>query len=241
KFCGKTIKEAEKNMKLASHKLLHQAGFIRESVAGRYFFLPLGQRGHDKITRIIEEEMAAIGAQKMVAATLHAMELWEETNRNNSGGFELMGVEDRRGAKFALGGTAEEMFVDVVRKFQISYKDMPINIYQFGYKFRDELRAKGGLLRVREFVMKDAYTFHKSNEDFEEMYKKYWQAYSNIFSRIGFEFDVVPADNGYFGGDYCHEFIVESEAGESTYFISEDGNYIAHEDIAKFKREDINT
>lgn len=237
---GKTIKDTPKDATLASHKLLYQAGFIRESTAGRYYLLPLGLRVHDKIMQIVEEEMSRIGAQKMVSPILHPIELWEETNRDKSGGYELMTVEDRRGAKFALGGTAEEMFVDVVRKFQISYKDLPINIYQFGYKFRDEMRARGGLLRVREFVMKDAYTFARNNEEFIEQYKLFWDAYLKSYDRIGVKVEVVPADNGYFGGEYCHEFIVESEVGESTYFVSEDGKYIAHEDVATFTHEDVN-
>lgn len=237
---GKTVRNAQQDMKLASHKLLYQAGFVRESTAGRYFFLPLGQRVHDKITKIVEEEMDRAGAQRMFAPVLHPIELWEETNRNKSGGYELMTVQDRRGAKFALGGTAEEMFVDVVRGFQMSYKDLPINIYQFGYKFRDEMRARGGLLRVREFVMKDGYSFHATDEDFKVEYQNMWDTYKRIFDRIGLPTDVVPADNGYFGGEYCHEFIVESDAGESTYYVSEDGSYIAHEDIATFKRDEIN-
>lgn len=240
KLFGKTLKDTPKDATLTSHKLLYQAGFIRESTAGRYYLLPLGQRVHDKITKIVEEEMTRIGAQKMIAPVLHPIELWEETNRDKSGGYELMTVEDRRGARFALGGTAEEMFVDVVRKFQLSYKDLPLNIYQFGYKFRDELRARGGLLRVREFVMKDAYTFAKSNEEFIEQYKLFWKAYEQTYDRIGVKVDVVPADNGYFGGEYCHEFILESDVGESTYFASEDGKYIAHEDVATFTHDEIN-
>lgn len=240
KLFGKTLKDTPKDATLTSHKLLYQAGFIRESTAGRYYLLPLGQRVHDKITKIVEEEMTRIGAQKMIAPVLHPIELWEETNRDKSGGYELMTVEDRRGARFALGGTAEEMFVDVVRKFQLSYKDLPLNIYQFGYKFRDELRARGGLLRVREFVMKDAYTFAKSNEEFIEQYKLFWKAYEQAYDRIGVKVDVVPADNGYFGGEYCHEFILESDVGESTYFASEDGKYIAHEDVATFTHDEIN-
>jgi prolyl-tRNA synthetase len=240
KLFGKTIKDVPKDATLASHKLLHKAGFIRESAAGRYYLLPLGMRVHDKISKIVEEEMDRIGAQKMLAPILHPIELWEETNRDKSGGYELMTVEDRRGARFAVGGTAEEMFVDIVRKFQISYKDLPINIYQFGHKFRDELRARGGLLRVREFVMKDAYTFARSNEEFIEQYELFKKAYLKSFERIDLQVHVVPADNGYFGGEFCDEFIVESDAGESTYFVSEDGKYIAHEDIAKFKHEDVN-
>lgn len=240
KLFGKTVKEAEKNMKLASHRLLHQGGFVRESTAGRYYFLPLGIRVRDKILKIVEEEMDRAGAQKLITPVLHPLELWEETNRVDSSNFELMTIEDRRGAQFALGGTAEEMIVDLVRKFQISYKDLPFNVYQFSSKFRDELRARGGLLRVREFVMKDAYSFHASTEDFEKEYQNMWDTYLRIFKKMGLEAIPVAADNGYFGGDYCHEFIVESKSGESDYFVSEDGEYVAHEDIAKFKRKDIN-
>lgn len=240
KLFGKTVREPQKDMMLVSHRLLFQAGFVRESTAGRYFFLPLGQRVFDKIAKIVEEEMANVGAQKMFAPVLHPLELWEETNRDKSGGYELMTVQDRRGAKFALGGTAEEMFVDVVRSFQMTYRDLPFNVYQMGYKFRDELRARGGLLRVREFVMKDAYSFHATDDDFKKEYENMRDAYSKIFDRVGLKTDIVPADNGYFGGDYCHEFVVESEAGESPYFVSEDRKYIAHEDIAKIKLEDVN-
>lgn len=240
KLFGKTIKQAPADASIASHKYLVQAGFIRESVAGRYFFLPLGQKVMDKFIAIVEEEMASIGAQKMIIPILQPIELWEETNRNNSGGFELMKVEDRRGAVFTPGGTGEEMFSDIVRKFQISYKDLPIHIYQFGYKFRDELRAKGGLMRTREFLMKDSYIFTNNKEQFEVEYDRIVEAYKRIYKRAGLDISVVPADNGYFGGDYCHEFIFESDAGEGKYFVSEDEKYIAHEDIAKFKREEIN-
>jgi prolyl-tRNA synthetase len=119
----------------------------------------------------VKEEMDKAGAQEMVSPVLHPLELWKETNRTNTAGFELMRVKDRRDAEFALGGTAEEMFVDVVRKFQISYKELPFNIYQFSSKFRDELRARGGLLRVREFIMKDAYSFDIDEEEFKKEYK----------------------------------------------------------------------
>ena len=240
KLFGKTVREPLKDMSQISHKLLYQAGFIRESTAGRYYLLPLGQRVFDKIVKIVEQEMDKSGAQKMSAPVLHPIELWEETNRDKSGGYELMTVQDRRGAKFALGGTAEEMFVDVVRRFQLTYKDLPFNVYQMGYKFRDELRARGGLMRVREFIMKDAYSFHTSDEDFKKEYENMRDTYSKIFEKVGLKVDIVPADNGYFGGDYCDEFVVESEVGESKYFVSEDKSYIAHEDVAKFSLVDIN-
>lgn len=240
KFFGKTEKEAPSDANSASHRLLHQAGYIRESVAGRYFFLPLGQRVQEKIEKIIREEMNAAGAQEMLAPVLHPLELWQETNRDNEAGFELMKIEDRRGAPFALGGTAEEMFVDVVRKFQVSYKDLPFNVYQFSLKFRDELRARGGLLRVREFIMKDAYSFHVDELDFSAEYKKMWGAYERIFKRCGLKPVVVEADNGYIGGDYSHEFVVVSEAGESRFLMTKDGEYAAHEDVAKFKLAMVN-
>jgi prolyl-tRNA synthetase len=124
------------------------------------------------------------GAQKMITPVLHPLELWQETNRASSVGFELMTIEDQRGARFALGGTAEEMMVDVVRKYTISYRDLPFNIYQFSQKFRDEKRARGGLLRVREFLMKDAYSFHRDEEDFKKEYKNMWDTYLRIFERL---------------------------------------------------------
>jgi prolyl-tRNA synthetase len=237
---GKTSKTEIAGSAMISHQLLMRGGFIRESTAGRYFFLPLGWRVHDKIKKIIKEEMDKVGGQEMITPVLHPLELWKETNRTNTAGFELMKVTDRRGADFALGGTAEEMFVDVVRKFQLSYKDLPFNVYQFSTKFRDEARARGGLLRVREFVMKDAYSFDRDAETFKKVYEQMSQTYTTIFKRLGLETLKVEADNGYIGGEYCHEYQVEHEFGEGHFFMSEDGKYIAHEDVAKFKLEMVN-
>lgn len=240
KLFGKTIKEAPKDAMLASHKLLYQAGFLRESTAGRYYLLPLGLKVHENIKRIVKEEMDKAGAQEMVTPVLHPIELWKETNRTSSVGFELMKIKDRNDMEFVLGGTAEEMLVDVVRKFQVSYKDLPFHVYQFSTKFRDELRARGGLLRLREFVMKDGYSFHATEEDFKIEYEKMKQTYSKIFERLGLKTVIVESDNGYIGGEYCHEFIVESEAGESKFLMTEDGAYAAHEDVAVFQRDDKN-
>jgi prolyl-tRNA synthetase len=132
------------------------------------------------------------------------------------------------------------MFVDLVRKFKLSYKDLPFNVYQFSTKFRDELRARGGLLRVREFVMKDAYSFDRNELEFKKVYAVMGQAYSRIFDKMGLQTIKVEADNGYIGGEYCHEFQVESPTGEGRFFVSEDGSYAAHADVAKFRREDKN-
>ena len=150
-----------------------------------------------------------------------------------------MSIKDRNEMEFVLGGTAEEMLVDLVRKFQISYKDLPFNLYQFSVKFRDELRARGGLLRLREFVMKDAYSFHTSEEDFKVEYEKMKNTYTAIFKNMGLNTEVVESDNGYIGGEYCHEFVVGSEIGESKFLMDEMG-YCAHEDVAVFDPENKN-
>jgi len=233
KLFPKTIKQTPQGATLASHKLLYQAGYIRESTAGRYYILPLGMRVFHKIQGVIKEEMDKAGGQELITPVLHPKALWEETNRTNSVGFELMSIKDRSEFEFVLGGTAEEMLVDLVRKFQISYKDLPFNLYQFSTKFRDEMRARGGLLRVREFVMKDAYSFHATEEDFKKEYKNMEQTYTRIFNRLGLKTVIVESDNGYIGGEYCHEFVVESEAGESR-FLTDGHGYSAHEDVAKF-------
>lgn len=239
KLFGRPSKTEGSDYKITSHRLLTQAGFIRESTAGRYYLLPLGIKVHDKIIAIVRKHMDAAQAQEVVMPVLHPLELWKETNRTTTTGFELMKITDRRGADFALGGTAEEMAVDLVRKFNISYKDLPFNIYQFSMKFRDEMRARGGLLRVREFVMKDAYSFG-TEEQFKATYQEMWDAYKAIFEELGLKVDVVAADNGYIGGEYCHEFVAESEVGESRYFIDEKTGYAAHEDVATFQIKNEN-
>ncbi|MBP7075316.1 MAG: proline--tRNA ligase [Rhabdochlamydiaceae bacterium] len=237
KYFLKTNKNVSDGDKSISAKLLKQGGFIRESVAGRFYFLPIGQRVQQKIMRVIREEMDLAGSQEMVTPILHPLELWKETNRTDTAGFELMKVKDRRGAEFVLGGTAEEMFVDLVRQYKLSYRDLPLHLYQFSPKFRDELRSRGGLLRVREFIMKDGYSFHRDEEDFKIEYERMKKVYTKIFNRLGLITSIVESDNGYIGGEYCHEFIAESEIGESKYFVAENGNYAAHEDVAVFQKE----
>jgi len=241
KLFGKTVREAPSDATMDSYKLLYQAGYIRESTAGRFFFLPLGMKLQQNIMKIVKEEMDRAGAQEMVSPVLHPLELWKETNRTNTAGFELMRIKDRRDAEFALGGTAEEMFVDVVRKFQISYKELPINIYQFSSKFRDEMRARGGLLRVREFIMKDAYSFDINEVEFKKEYKNMGDTYTRIFKRLGLNTVIVESDGGYIGGEYCHEYVVDSPIGETNYLTNDEGTYNAHEEVALFDREDVNS
>lgn len=239
-FFPKTLRQPPKDANAVSYQLLYQAGYVRESTAGRHYFLPLGIRVHNKIEAIVREEMNHAGAQEMTVPFLHPLELWKETNRTSSAGFELMKVKDRRGAEFALGGTAEEMFVDVVRSMNLSYRDLPMNLYQFSSKFRDEMRARGGLLRVREFMMKDAYSFDVDETEFKKEYENMSNTYTRIFNRLGLPTMIVEADNGYIGGEYCHEFVVEGESGESRFLMTEDGSYVAHEDVALFDHQMMN-
>ncbi|MDD3532203.1 MAG: proline--tRNA ligase [Candidatus Shapirobacteria bacterium] len=240
KLFGKTTKTAPRGAKLASHKLLYRGGFIRQSAAGYYYFLPLGWRVHQKIEELIRQEMNQAGAQEMLSPTLHPIELWQETNRTSSAAFELMTVKSRTGAKFALGGTAEEMFVDLVRRLNLSYRDLPFNVYQFSTKFRDELRSRGGLLRVREFIMKDAYSFDQSHEEFEKEYQKMKQVYQTIFAKLDLTTLVAEADSGYIGGDYCHEFIYPTPVGEDEVFVCGGCGYQANKEKAEFVRENKN-
>jgi len=240
RFFGKTTKNAPRGVRLASHEFLYRGGFIRQSAAGYYYLLPLGWRVHKKIEQIVRQEMNRSGAQEMLSPTLHPIELWRETNRTNSAAFELMTVKNRNGLEFALGGTAEEMFVDLVRKMNLSYRDLPFNLYQFSTKFRDELRSRGGLLRVREFIMKDAYSFDRDQVSFEKEYRKMKAAYQKIFKRLGLETLIVEADSGYIGGDYCHEFIYPTPVGEDEVFVCDKCDYRASKDRAEFTRQDKN-
>lgn len=236
---GKTSKTEGIDYKIDSHRLLTQAGFIRESTAGRYYFLPLGIAVQNKIINVVRKHMNLAGGQEIITPILHPHELWAETGRSDTGDLPLMHIKDRRNGEFILGGTAEEMVTDLVRKFNISYRDLPFTLYQFSAKFRDELRARGGLLRVREFIMKDAYSYG-TEAQFKNTYDVMWDAYSAIFHELGLKTDVVAADNGYIGGDYCHEFVAEASVGESRYFIDKKSGYAAHEDVATFKIEDKN-
>lgn len=233
KLFGKTVREAPRDATLVSHKLLYQGGFLRESTAGRYYLLPLGLRVQQKVQQIIKEEMDNAGAQEIIAPILHPIDLWKETNRTESVGFELMLVKDRNKVDFVLGGTAEEMIVELVRKFQISYKDLPFNLYQFSTKFRDELRARGGLLRLKEFVMKDAYSFHATEVDFNREYEKMGQTYLKIFERMGLNAVKTESDNGYIGGEYSHEFQVPCEAGEDEIVYCSGGDFSQNAEISK--------
>ena len=236
---GKTVRQAPKEATLPSHQLLYKAGFIRDLSAGRYLLTPLGYRVFEKIIKIIDEEMQAIGGQRVVSPTLHPLELWQATHRDEAFGEGLMRVEDRRGAWFAIGATAEAVMTEFVKKFSPSWRDLPFIIYQFSQKFRDELRARGGLIRLREFLMKDSYSFAADEESSLKCYWDHFHAYEKIAKRLQIEAIPVEADSGALGGDFCHEFIVPCEFGEDTILTCECG-YKANKEKAEFVRDPVN-
>lgn len=240
KLFGKTLKEAKKDMKFPSHKLLYRGGFVRELAAGRLEFLPLGFRVWSNIIKLIDEEMIKIGSQRMAIPLLQPIEFWKKTNRDQAWKGLLMTVEDSRGAEFALSATGEGVVTEMVAAEQPSYKDLPIIIHQTIAKFRDETRARGGLLRAREFEMKDAYSYHVDEEDFMKTYQDFHQAYSTICKRLQLPFYAVIADNGALGGDYSHEFQVPCETGEDQIVKCSKCEYAANVEMAKFKRLEVN-
>ncbi len=240
KLFGKTLKKETKEFFLPSHKLLYKAGFIRELVAGRYLFTNLGWRVLEKIVKIIDEEMAAIGSQRVFTPTLHPLELWQKTHRDEAFGESLMKVKDRRGSDFVIGATHEAVMVEFVKKFNPTWKDLPIVIHQFSLKFRDELRARGGLIRLREFLMKDAYSFAADEKQFMKTYQDQYEAYKRIAQRLGFEVIPVEADAGPLGGDFCHEFMVKNEKGEDTFIACPKCGYTANIEKAEGKLEPKN-
>ncbi len=240
KLFGKATKNKFKQASATSHQLLLQAGYIRQLSAGRFTLLPLGLKVNKKIEAIIRKEIDKIGAQELIVPTLHPIELWQQANRDKKFGASMMRVTDRNNAEFTLGATAEVIMLDLVKQFTPTYKDLPVNIYQFSQKFRDEARATGGLLRVREFIMKDGYSFHKNEKSLLKTYQKYWQAYLNIFNKFKLDTLVVESDNGAIGGSISHEFMVETPVGEDFVVKCDKCDYAANLETAQFLRQEIN-
>ena len=203
-----TLREVPADAEIKSHQLLLRAGFMRQNASGVYSYLPLAKRVLQKIEQIIREEMDATGAVELLMPTLQQAELWQESGRWNTYGPELMRIHDRHNREFALGPTHEEVITSLVSDEVKSYKRLPLSLYQIQTKFRDEKRPRFGLLRGREFIMKDCYSFHSSQESLDETYDKIFQAYSNIFTRCGLNFRAVIADSGAMGGKDTHEFMV---------------------------------
>ncbi|MFC1649816.1 proline--tRNA ligase [Patescibacteria group bacterium] len=236
----RTQRLAKRDMKFASHKLLYRGGFVRELSSGRYEFLPLGMRVWKKVVDLIDKEMESMGSQRFSIPILQPIDIWKKSNRDKAWGNLLMKIEDRNNAEFALSATGEGVVTDMIVESQPTYKDLPIILHQFIIKFRDEMRPRGGLLRVREFVMKDAYSYHVSEKDFMKTYNNFYKSYSAICEKLGLEYYPVIADSGALGGDFCHEFQIPCEAGEDTIAKCDKCDYAANVEMAKFVRKQVN-
>jgi prolyl-tRNA synthetase len=232
-----TLKEAPSEAQVISHILLIRGGYMRKVAAGIYSLLPLGMRVVKKIERIVREELHRAGAEEILLPMVHPAELWQESNRWQKYGPELLRVKDRKSAEFAISPTAEEAICDLVRRDVKSYRQLPLNLYQIQDKFRDEMRPRAGLLRGREFIMKDAYSFHTDAEDARREYHNMFQAYERIFRRCGLEFRAVEADTGAIGGSLSHEFQVLCDSGEDAIVSCDRCSYAANVEKAELKRE----
>lgn len=215
KMYVRTLRELPAEAEIPSHILLLRTGMIRKLASGIYGFMPLGWRSLHKIENIIREEMDKSGAQEILMSAIQPAELWEESGRWSAYGPELWRIKDRNGRDFCLGPTHEEIFTDIVRDGISSYRQLPLNLYQIQHKYRDEARPRFGLMRSREFIMKDAYSFDKDQEGLDKSYDDMYDAYTRIFTRCGLTFRPVEADSGAIGGNASHEFTALSEVGES--------------------------
>jgi len=233
-----TLKEAPAEAEVPSHILMVRGGYLRKVAAGVYSFLPLGWRVVQKISRIIREEMTRAGSLEVFLPAVIPAELWQESGRWDRYGDQLLRFKDRKGADFVIGPTHEEVMVDLVRHDVRSYRQLPLNLFQIQTKFRDELRARAGLMRGREFIMKDAYSFHTSEEDAMREYKNMYDAYTRIFTRCGLAFRAVEADTGAIGGSHSHEFQVLTETGEDAILACDKCDYAANVEEAKARPAD---
>lgn len=223
-----TLREAPADAEIVSHKLMLRAGMIRQLAAGIYTWLPLGFRILKKVETIIREEMNSVGAQEILMPAVQPAELWRESKRWEHYGPELLRINDRHEREFCFGPTHEEVITDLVRREIRSYKQLPVNFYQIQTKFRDEIRPRFGIMRSREFLMKDAYSFHLNDESLQETYEQMHKTYSKIFTRLGLQFRAVIADSGNIGGNKSHEFHVLAESGEDKIVFSKNGEYAAN-------------
>lgn len=237
-----TLREVPSDAEAVSHQLMLRAGYIRQVSAGIYSYLPLAWRVIQNIENIIREELNAVGGTEMMLPALVPADLWQESGRYETYGPELMKLTDRHGRDFILGPTHEETFTKLIRDDIKSYKKLPLHLYQIQTKYRDEKRPRFGLLRGREFIMKDAYTFHDSNDSLDVSYNEIWQTYDNIFTRLGLDYRSIIADAGSMGGRESIEFIAVSEAGEDTIAYSTESDYAANIEMASSKfKERTNT
>ena len=236
-----TIKEAPADAEVISHKLMIRAGLIRKLAAGIYSLLPLGVRVIQKVENIIREEMNKEGAMEVILPSIQPSELWKESGRWDVYGKELLRMTDRHDREFCYAPTAEEVITDLVRRDVRSYRDLPVNLYQIQTKFRDEIRPRFGVMRGREFVMKDAYSFDADDKGADENYNAMRRAYTAIFSRMGLSFRAVEADTGQIGGSSSHEFMVMAESGEDTIAWCNKCDYAANIEKVELEKRDDDT
>lgn len=227
-FLLATLKETPSDAVVISHQLMLRAGMIRKLASGLYTWMPMGLRVLRKVEKVVREEMDAAGALEVLMPGIQPAELWQESGRWEQYGPELLRLKDRHDRDFCAGPTHEEVITDLARNELNSYKQLPINMYQIQTKFRDEIRPRFGLMRGREFIMKDAYSFHADQASLQQTYDRMHQAYCNIFSRLGLQFRPVEADNGSIGGAGSHEFHVMAESGEDDIIFSDSSEYAAN-------------
>lgn len=235
---SRTLREFPKDEVSVNARLLIRAGFIDKVMAGVYVYLPLGYRVYKKIEKIIREEMEAVGGQEVFFSVLMPRELWEKTGRWEGFGETLFKLKDRSGKEYVLGPTHEEIVAELARKVIRTYKDLPMAIFQIQDKFRDEARPKSGLLRGKEFMMKDLYSFHRDRKDLDDYYEKVKKAYLRIFQRCGLKVYVVEASGGSFTKEYTHEFMVKTPAGEDRTILCELCGFAQNKEISQYRAKD---
>ena len=228
-----TIKQIPADAEIASHQLMLRAGLITKMASGLYTWLPLGLRVLHKVQQIIREEMQAIGALECLMPAVQSAKLWQQSGRWQQFGKEMLKLVDRHDREFCFGPTHEEVITDLIRRTLSSYKQLPITLYQIQMKFRDEIRPRFGVMRAREFLMKDAYSFHLDDSSLQATYDKMSSAYSAIFERLGLHYRIVEADTGVMGGRYSQEFQVLAESGEDIVVYSDGSDYCANLEMAK--------
>ncbi len=235
-----TVKNEPSDSEVTSHKLMIKSGMIRKVSSGQYNWLPLGYRVLEKIKNIIREELNSIGCREILMPIVQPSELWKESGRWDKYGPELLRFKDRHDREFCFGPTFEEVVTDLIRQDLSSYKQLPINVFQISTKFRDEIRPRFGVMRAREFIMKDAYSFHTDSKSLDDTYNKYKNAYNEIFKRLMLDFTMVDADSGNIGGSESHEFHVIADTGEDEILLDESLNGMNTEiAMKKFNETDV--
>ena len=234
-----TLKDTPQDAEVISHQLMLRSGMIRRVTSGIYIWLPIGLKVLRKVENIVREEMDASGAQEVLMPMVQPKELWEETQRWKKMGPELLRIQDRHERDFCLGPTHEEVITDLIRNNVKSYKELPLNLYQIQTKFRDEVRPRYGVMRGREFLMKDSYSFNLDEDSLNESYVLMKEAYKKILDRLGLQFKIVKADSGAIGGDASEEFHVLAENGEDTIAISDSSDFAINTELLLEEGEDI--